>query len=196
MKKLFLLTIALFLTGLTGYSQTPDSAESTIDGQFQELIENSNNFKGYKVVDTKELTALQNLTSRRISELKEEITTSKEAALEQQKQTKELQAELQNLQAQLEQVSAEKDALTFLGFPFSKDSYKAMMWGIVGVLVLALIFFIYRFKKSHVNTQEARKRLEETEKEFEAFRAKALEKEQRMGRQLQYERNKSIKVSQ
>lgn len=194
MNKLFLFTIALFMIGLTAYSQTSDSSESTIDTKFQELIENSNNFKGYKVVDTGELTTLQNLTSRRIAELKEEIATAKEAALEHQNQIKELQAELKSLEIQLEQVTAEKDALTFLGYPFSKDSYKAMMWGIVGVLVLALVFFMYRFKKSHVNTQEARKRLEETEKEFETFRAKALEKEQRMGRQLQDERNKSLKV--
>jgi hypothetical protein len=34
-------------------------------------------------------------------------------------------------------------------------------------------------------------RLNETEKEFDAYREKALEKEQRLGRMLQDERNKS-----
>ncbi|MGB8374852.1 MAG: hypothetical protein WCE57_05990, partial [Salegentibacter sp.] len=67
----------------------------------------------------------------------------------------------------------------------------AMMWGIVALLVVALLFFIYRYKSSNATTKEANQRLRETEKEFDAYRAKALEKEQRLGRQLQDERNKA-----
>jgi uncharacterized damage-inducible protein DinB len=65
------------------------------------------------------------------------------------------------------------------------------MWGIILVLIIALLIFIYRFKKNHSQTTEARQNLSTTEKEFEAYRAKALEKEQRLGRQLQDERNRA-----
>ncbi len=193
MKKILFCSIFTLLLTSYGFAQT--STETTIDEKFKELITNSNNFKGYKVVDTGELTTLQNLTSKRIAELKEEISASKEAALAYKQSIANLNTEVEALEAKLENITAEKDAITFLGMPFSKSSYKSTMWGIVGVLVLALGLFIVRFKKSNVHTKEAKQNLAELEKEFDAYRAKALEKEQRLGRLLQDEKNKHMKMA-
>lgn len=194
MKKI--LFCSIFTLFVTSYGFAQDSTETTIDEKFMELITNSNNFKGYKVVDTGELTNLQNLTSKRIAELKEEITASKEATLAYNQKIDALNAELETLEAKLQTVTAEKDAITFLGMPFSKNSYQGIMWGIVGILVLALALFVVRFKKSHIETREARQNLTELEKEFDAYRAKSLEKEQRLGRLLQDEKNKQAKMAQ
>ncbi|MEG9326358.1 hypothetical protein V6B16_00270 [Salinimicrobium catena] len=193
MKKL--LFSSIFALFLTAYGTAQVSTETTIDEKFAELIENSNNFKGYKVVDTGELTTLQNLTSKRIAELKEEIAASKEASLAYKQKIAKQNTDMEALEAKLNQVTAEKDAITFLGFPFSKTSYKSTMWGIVGILILALALFIVRFKKSNVDTKEAKKNLAELEKEFDSYRAKALEKEQRLGRLLQDEKNKQMKLA-
>lgn len=193
MKKILFCSIFTLL--LTSYGFAQVSTETTIDENFRQLITNSNNFKGYKVVDTDELTTLQNLTSRRIAELKEEITASKEAALAYKQKIANLNSEVEALEAKLQAITAEKDAITFLGMPFSKSSYKSTMWGIVGVLVLALALFVIRFKKSHIHTKEARQNLAELEKEFDAYRAKSLEKEQRLGRLLQDEKNKHMKMA-
>jgi preprotein translocase subunit SecF len=185
----------LLILCLTSAAFAQISTETTIDEKFSELITSSNNFKGYKVVDSDELSRLQSLTSQRISELKEEIATGNQNAQAQKEKIGKLKADLEIMEAKLNEVTSEKDSIDFIGMPFSKSSYKSMMWGIVGVLVLALGLFVYRFKKSHVHTQEARKNLEETEKEFEAFRAKSLEKEQRLGRLLQDEKNKQLKLA-
>ncbi|MAM18272.1 MAG: hypothetical protein CME35_04800, partial [Gramella sp.] len=58
-------------------------------------------------------------------------------------------------------------------------------------LLLLLIVLFIKFKSSHTATREARQKLQETEKEFDTYRSKALEKEQRLGRMLQDERNKT-----
>lgn len=193
MKKILFCSVFTILLTSVGLAQV--STETSIDEKFSELISTSNSFKSYKVVDTEELTSLQNLTSKRITELKEEITASKEAALAYKQQIAKLKSEVEALETNLEKVTAEKDALTFLGMPFTKSSYKSIMWGIVGALVLALILFIIRFKKSNLHTKEARKNLAELEKEFDAYRAKSLEKEQRLGRLLQDEKNKQMKMA-
>lgn len=193
MKKL--LFTSIFTVFFTTYGIAQVSAETTIDEKFAELIENSNNFKGYKVVDTGELTTLQSLTSKRIAELKEEIAASKEASLAYKQKIAKVNADIESIEAKLEQVTAEKDAITFLGFPFSKTSYKSIMWGVVGVLILALALFVVRFQKSNIHTKEAKKNLAELEKEFDSYRAKALEKEQRLGRLLQDEKNKQMKLA-
>lgn len=192
MKKILFATFILFTVNTT-VAQT--SGETTIAEKFQELITSSNNFKGYKVVDTEELTTLQELTSNRITELKEEIASSKEAYKAQEAKIEELQAQLANLQGQLTEVTAQKDEISFLGMSLSKATYNTTMWSLVGILILALALFVVRFKRSHVHTKEARKNLAELEKEFDAYRAKALEKEQRLGRLLQDEKNKQLKVA-
>lgn len=193
MKKLFLASIFTFCLSAVGVAQNAD--ETTIDEKFSELISSSNSYKNYKVVDTGDLMHLQKLTSKRIAELKEEIAANKEAAAAFNKKIATLKADLQSMETKLEQVSAEKDAIAFLGMPFSKASYQTTMWGIVGVLVLALGLFIFRFKQSNVHTLEAKKNLAELEKEFDAYRSKALEKEQRLGRLLQDEKNKQMKLA-
>lgn len=184
--------IVSILVGLNSYSQndTIQESENPIDDEFTELMETSNNYQNYKVVERQKLNALQQSTATYISGLKEEIAALEESLQEQQENIDNQNTELQNVQAELEQVTAEKDAITFLGMPIEKNAYQTIMWGIVGVLALVLIFFIYRYSKSNADTKEAKKRQEETEKEFELYRAKALEKEQRMGRMLQDERNK------
>lgn len=189
MRNFILSSITIVLFSLTATSQQIDSLRP-IANKFNNLIESSNTFKGYKVVDQEELTDLQKETSLYIQNLKAQIEESDKAVLAQEQNMAQLQAELASVNAQLEEVKAEKDAIEFLGMPFSKATYKSLMWSIVGVLVLALAFFVYRFKKGNSTTMEAKKRMLETEKEFEAYRAKSLEKEQKLGRMLQDERNR------
>lgn len=192
MKKILFASFFL-LSVTTNFAQV--SSETTIDEKFQELITNSNNFKGYKVVDTDQLTNLQKLTSNRIAELKEEIAISKQATEAQEQKMTELRAEMESMEARLAEVSEEKANINVLGMSLSKATYNTTMWSIIGILVAALLLFIIRFRRSHVHTTEARKNLSELEKEFDAYRVKALEKEQRLGRLLQDEKNKHLKVA-
>ncbi|RLD74786.1 MAG: hypothetical protein DRJ07_19300 [Bacteroidetes bacterium] len=53
-----------------------------------------------------------------------------------------------------------------------------------------LVFFIFRFKASNAITKQANGLLTETEEEFEIYKATALEREQKVRRELQDELNK------
>lgn len=192
MKKIFFASL-FFFTVTTTVAQT--SSETTIDEKFKELIINSNNFKGYKVVDTEQLTTLQQLTSKRIAELKEEIAASQQAYKNQEAKVADLQDEVDSLKSELNTLTAQKDEIAVMGLSLSKASYNTAVWSLVGILVLALVLFVVRFKRSHIHTIEARKNLAELEKEFDAYRVKSLEKEQRLGRLLQDEKNKQLKMA-
>lgn len=185
---------ALFMI-FGSHAQTDTVSGNLVDQEFSELIENSNSYQNYKVVDQGKLTALQRSTANYISGLQQEISATEESLEQQEARIDELNAELENIQAQLQQVSAEKDAIVFLGMPISKIAYQSIMWGIVAILVLALVVFIYRFNKNNQQTKEAKRNLRETEEEFEAYRTKSLEKEQRLGRLLQDEKNKHSKLN-
>lgn len=172
--------------------QAQDSLDTNpVRQEFNELIEGSNNYQGYKVVDYDALVRLRDNTISHVEELRQEIQLQKDTEDGQIEEIESLENQLAETRAELDRVNSEKDNIRFLGMPLSKGSYMALMWGIVFALLIALILFIYRYKNSNATTKEANKRLQETEKEFDDYRVKALEKEQRLGRLLQDERNKS-----
>jgi len=191
MNKLLLLGLAILSFSFSANAQEIEESENPVEDEFTRIIEGSNDYQGYKVVDYNDLVKLKQTTANFISILNNEIVTQKNTIDQQQKEVIQLKNNLESTQENLKEVTAEKDAITFLGMPFSKGTYMALMWGIVAALILFLLFFIFQFKKGHVQTSEARNNLIETEKEFEAFKAKSLVKEQRLGRLLQDERNKA-----
>ena len=190
-KNYFLALFAILAVFQVGAQQDSISTQTPVQDEFTKLIEESNNYQGYKVVDYDKLIELRNTTRNYITELKEEIIVQQNTVDQQNDEIQQLQSELSSTKEDLNRVTEEKDALMFLGMPFSKGGYKAMMWGIVGVLLAILLVLFFRYRSSNSATREARQKLQETEKEFDAYRTKALEKEQRLGRMLQDERNKA-----
>lgn len=190
--KNYILTVLAFISVFQLQAQQDTiSSQTPIQDEFTRLIEESNNYQGYKVVDYNRLIELRNTTRNYITELKEEIVVQKNTVNQQKQEIRELKSQLATTREDLKKVTEEKDALMFLGMPFSKSGYKGMMWGIVGVLILILLILFFRYKSSNAATKDARQKLKETEKEFDSYRTKALEKEQRLGRMLQDERNKA-----
>ncbi|MUP47024.1 hypothetical protein E0K83_14860 [Gramella sp. BOM4] len=188
----YVLAIFAFIAVFQVNAQQDSIATQTpVQDEFTKLIEESNNYQGYKVVEYDKLIELRNTTRSYISELKEEIIVQQNTVDQQNEEIKQLKTDLSATQEDLTRVTEEKDALMFLGMPFSKSGYKTMMWGIVGGLIVILLILFFRYKSSNAATKEAQKKLEETEKEFDSYRTKALEKEQRLGRMLQDERNKA-----
>ncbi|MAW94641.1 MULTISPECIES: hypothetical protein [unclassified Leeuwenhoekiella] len=189
------LLLSLFsIIGLNAQeTETPKPKTNTISQQFEDLLDNSNNYQDYKVVKLNSLNKLKANTADSISAFKVQITDLQAQINTQQEEIQTLNQTLEETKTTLEETRAEKDSIFFLGIPMSKGGYMSMMWGIVAVLALALVFFIFRFKGSNAHTQEARKKLADLEVEYDEYRKKALEKEQKMGRLLQDERNKAVK---
>lgn len=91
-------------------------------------------------------------------------------------------------------VNEEKDSISFLGIMIAKGTYNFMLWTIITGLLLLLLFFIYKFRESNILTQDAKSGLSELELEYEDHRRRALEREQKISRQLQDELNKHKKT--
>ena len=68
------------------------------------------------------------------------------------------------------------------------------MWSIIGILIIALAFFLYKFKNSHSVTREILLKLAETEIEIEKARQTRIEEQQHLRRKLQDEINKNRKL--
>lgn len=185
-----LLAIALLLCTNFLFAQEKSTTNPSIDQQFDELIKTSNNYKQYEVVRKSSLVELQNNTQEVINGLQKEISTYKSDIGGHEKEMAKINASLTETSQKLKEVTKSKQEISFFGIPTNKTTYKTIMWGIVLILLFGLVFFIYKFKNSNVLTAEAQKDLQTLKEEFDEYRKSALEKQQKLGRMLQDERNK------
>lgn len=171
------------------------TVQSTIDtipikNQFEYIYNKSNSHKQYKVVSKNWYAKLQKNTLDSLNAVHTLINTSKAEINKQLQQISSLEEELKTANSNFNKAKAEKDNMPLLGVQMSKSSYTATMWGIIFTLLGGLILFIYKYNGSNALTKEAQKLLRETESEFEEHRRNALEREQKVRRQLQDELNK------
>lgn len=186
--------VFLFLsTGLIFAQNQTTSVADSINSQFKDVIESANNYQDYKVVKRFKLENLRKTTREEIQGLEENIVGLNKKIDQQQAQIDQIQQKLKKANTDVENATKSKEELSFLGIRTQKGTYKTIVWIVVLLLVLILIFFIYKYKQSHRITVEARDNLKANEHEFDDYRKKALEKQQRLGRQLQDERNKVAK---
>ncbi|MBL7473700.1 tRNA (guanine-N1)-methyltransferase [Robertkochia sediminum] len=186
----FALTLVVSFSVWAQEKEEPSLNDGSIDQQFEYIMTEANNYRNYKVVKTAWLNTLKKNTLDSIARLEKELSSSIELTSTQKAEIDGLKEELAGTNEQLTNVTEEKDSISFFGAWIAKPVYKSIMWGIVGVLTLVLLFFIYRFKNANAVTQQAKKSLAELEMEYEEHRRKALEREQKARRQLQDEINK------
>jgi len=190
-------TFILFTCSLPilAQEQSSESAnDQTLDGQFRELERKSGNYSAngvrYKVIKLVDLNRVKdhifdsiNTANKSIKELSTTIAGNKT-------QIDDLNAKLQETTNNLKNVTLEKNSMSFFGAMVGKGAYKLILWSMIFGLLLLLLLFIYRFRNSNFLTHQAKTALADLEKEFEEHRRRALEREQKISRQLQDELNK------
>lgn len=164
-----------------------------VDDAFSKLIKESNNYQSYKVVKLNSLLELQRSTKKEIGDLESAITELNSQIDDLQGQVDRSKAELDETNSTLKQVEKSKDEFSFIGIKMMKTTYQVIVIVIIVILLILLIVFIGRFKAGNSITIKARNDLEDLQNDYDEYRKKALETQQRLGRQLQDERNKNLK---
>jgi preprotein translocase subunit SecG len=93
-------------------------------------------------------------------------------------------------QASAQASSAPSDTISMFGISLSKSTYNMVMVSLVVGLALALTIVIGTTAKHKHEAKHRTELYEEIEEEFKTYKAKATEKELRLARELQTERNK------
>ena len=171
-------------------NKTKSINEGNIEEQFGYLITKSNNYQDYKVVKKVLLNQLKNNTIDSINDLNDNLKLKDDKIKKQDSEISELNSKLIIVIKNYEAVSIEKDQLNFLGIATSKSIYNTLIWSLIGVLILIILILIYKFIECNRVTKHAKNQLLDLEKEYEDHRRIALEREQKVRRQLQDEINK------
>jgi hypothetical protein len=156
----------------------------SLRGQYEYFLSKSYNYQQdlltrfYKnMVDT------LNIERHKITELRSKVATQTQAVST-------LKADVSSKEQSLTESNAKVDNINVFGALLPKATYNLVMFGLVGGLALALVIVIVTTAKYK---HEARHRIElynEIDEEYKSFKAKANEKEKKLARELQTERNK------
>jgi hypothetical protein len=182
MKKKTIVTIALLLITSNIFSQTTkkfiDTAiVTTVEYQFDNLMDKSNNFQGYKVINTTSLLKLQSNVLDSLSVSKNKLLANADFLNSQKRLIDSLQAKSNATKTVVSDLKSEKESIFLFGIQLEKTFFKTLFFFIVVGLIAALLFFIFKFKQSNIITTESKLALKESEKEFDLFKVQALERE-------------------
>lgn len=187
----FLLVATLAAFGQTKMPAQPELESGTIESQFNYIIEKSSSFKDFQLIRKASILKVKSNALDSLIGIRKELATTKTKIAPLQQKITTLENEVTTLKSEIAALTEEKDSMSFFGNNMDKGAYNTMMWGIVIVLLIGLFFFVIRFKSSNATTKKIKYELEKIEGEYEAFRKKALKKEQEIMRKLQDEINKN-----
>lgn len=172
--------------------------KGSIDSQFDFIYKKSGNYrsegKKYEVVRTISLDKLRKNVLDSLKGLETNAVQLKTTIAGHESTISSLNKELEETTNNLTGVTEEKDSMSFLGILVSKVTYNTILWSIIAGLLGLMLLFMYKFRRSNILTQEAKTSLSEVEEEYVDHRRRALEREQKISRQLQDEINKHKKI--
>ncbi|MEO6524804.1 MAG: hypothetical protein ABIN91_24170 [Mucilaginibacter sp.] len=162
----------------------PAVIDNSLNGQYTAIYKMAEHWQQAALVTLhKSYTDTINADKRKLKEANAKLT-------EQAKTIADLQGTTSTKDQSLTDLQKKVNSISFLGIPMTKSAYNILMWGLVLVLggSLAAVIFL-----SASNKNEAAYRIQlhsELTEEYAAYKAKANEKEKKLARELQTERNK------
>ena len=193
MRKILLPIITILFINFTALAQVKTDTtkiDPTLKGQYQLLLSKSKTLNGYKLVNPSRLSGFwQNVRDSLNTDRKQLVVTRKKIA-DQGKEIVNLKKQISDTESSLASSNTKLNEISFLGIGFTKSNYNLFVWGLIIVLGLALVIIILRSAK-HIHEARYRSTLyDEISQEYQNYKVKANDKEKKLARELQDERNK------
>lgn len=190
LKSLAIMTL-ISVASLTSYAQeTGINTDTSLKGQYQLLISKSKNFDGYYLISPPKLSALWKNLSDSLKSERNQLHLASAKLKENEASIASLKNEISTKENSLNAASSKVDEIKFIGISFNKSTYSKMVWTFIFALGAALAYILF---KSNRYRKEANYRIQlyqEITDEFQSYKAKAIDKEKKLARELQDERNK------
>jgi len=194
--RIHLFALILLFAIISGHASaqqpTKDSVkvDPSLRGQYLSLLSKSKTLNGFKVINPARITTFwQNLNDTLRTE-RRQLAASRKEITAQQKTIADLKSQVAQKDTALNTSNQRLDEISFLGISFTKSSYNTMVWTIIIILAIALAIIIIRSAKLLHEAKYRSSLYEEISSEYQSYKVKSNEKEKKLARELQDERNK------
>lgn len=193
--KILLLLVISSLGIAVANAQEKATITNSIAKQFDYILMKSESYQDLKIVKRKVIESLQQDVLGSISKIESELHSSKSVMSQQQNQISSLQNKLTATSATLSKYTNEGPKVTFLGIEFDQHVFATLFAVILFGSVIAVLFFALRYKKSNAVMAHSKSLLSELEEEYQNYKQKSIEREQKISRLLQDEINRQKKLN-
>jgi biopolymer transport protein ExbB/TolQ len=178
------ITLVLFVFCANFANLKAQEKSTKLSTDLSTLIDNSNSFKEYKVIDKGALTSFQaSLNSYVKQEQSIQMNIENEIKAN-EKVIQALEKEMKSLKTTNEKLMNDKANIAFFGFSVSKENYSVIMWTLFLVSLTVAVILFLSFKKANRVTKESKSLLADLEEEYQSYRGVCVEREQNLRRQL------------
>lgn len=168
---------------------TVKNTDPSLKGQYVFLLSRSKTINGYKLINPNRLASLWQSVNDTLRKERTSLAKANAKSAELTNKINSLQSEVNSTESSLASSNNKLNEINFLGISFAKGTYNIIVWSIILILALALFIVIARSAKN-INEAKHRSQLyEEISQEYQTFKTKANEKERKLARELQDERN-------
>jgi len=193
MKKIIILGV-LNLLLVNVFAQKDPQAwkkEKTLESQYSTLKVNANKWDGFIMVKEPPLNEFHNSILDTIKGLEETIVVANTSVVNAKKELSVLSKELSETKESLKASLSKEDELITLGMPVNKKTFPTIVYSIIIVMIVICLFVFFLFFRSNAITKETEKNNQKLTDELKAQKTRALERENKLARELQTERNKN-----
>ncbi len=158
--------------------------------RFQEMKAGSQTFKEYKVIKESVLDKVWSITNDSIKKKEQQLAEAKNQITILQEELETTRNSMQVQQASIQDVIYDSTHISVVGIPFSKGLFIFLTAASIGGLAFVMSISFGRVKILNSMVKEKALIADSITHELEEFKKKAMEKQTKLSRELQNERNK------
>lgn len=176
----------LLLISSTALAQTSESLST----RYGQMKEKSQTFKDYKVIKETTLDAFWTSVADSIVRKEQALAAASEEIQVVKNQLAQMQIEIKQREAAVSEIVFDSEHITVLGISFHKAFFISLFFILFGSLIALLALSFTRSQLLHKSVKEKSESMLVLNSEFEEYKHRAVEKQMKLSRELQNERNR------
>lgn len=191
MKKLMMFCVSLLSVSLAA-AQGQEALEGnhSLKERYEILKGNVESYKDYRVIKNTILDGIWKISMDSLSKVKSDLRTANSTIAKLNGEIQGAADKVKEAEISLQQSAYERTHMSVVGIPVAKSVFVTTTFIVVGALIIALLTLLSTFNMLRRSNREKELTIHGIMSEFDSFRKKALEKEVKISRELQSERNK------
>ncbi len=171
-------------------SPPPEFKNATLQERYQWMKSTSQTYQDYKVIKEANLDKEWHVALDSVKGANSRIRAAKGETARIQTELTSTQHALKLKQDQLAPTEYAATHINFIGIDFNKTAFSTTLMAIIGGLILVILLIIGRLKMVMGDVREKAEAFDRVTHELEDYKHKALEKQTKLSRELQNERNR------
>lgn len=185
-----LLLPLLILLSLTAYAQQAE----TLTGTFTGIKEKAQTFKDYKVIKEVTLDAFWKSVEDSLKKQRQVLAAANQEIGSLKNQITQLNVTMQQKEASVAEIIFDSEHIAVLGIPFHKALFISIFFIAVAALAALLVASITRSQLLSRSLKDKAEGLLILSSEYEEYKHRAVDKQMKLSRELQNERNKLAEI--